>query len=55
MIQTPYHGLTSVALGRCPWREFRTFIPAFMHGAFCDKEQTGLCCGLMCISEDFWN
>ena len=23
MVQTPYHGLTSVALGRCPWREFR--------------------------------
>ena len=22
------------ALGRCPWKEFRTFIPAFMHVGF---------------------
>ena len=77
MIQTPYHGLTSVALGRCPEREVGTFtpfqpwrigdvsfyhdgvgtgfIPAFMHGAFCGTGQTGLCCGLVCISEDFWD
>ncbi len=24
---TPYHGLTSVALGRCPYREVGTFTP----------------------------
>ncbi len=31
MVQTPYHIHTSEALGRCPWKEFRTFIPAFKH------------------------
>jgi len=31
MVQTPYHGLTFAALGRCPWMEVRTFIPAFKH------------------------
>jgi hypothetical protein len=27
MVRTPYHIHTSEALGRCPWKEFRTFTP----------------------------
>ena len=27
MVQTPYHKHTPEALGRCPWKEFRTFTP----------------------------
>jgi len=32
---TPYHGLTSVALGRFPSGKFGTFIPGLTSGAFC--------------------
>ncbi len=29
--------------------------PRIQAREFCGTGQTGLCCGLMCISEDFWD
>ncbi len=29
--------------------------PRIQARGFCGTGQTGLCCGLMCISEDFWD